>query len=148
MAAIDFPNSPTVGQSFTAAGRTWIWDGTVWSTQQAARDFVRTVSDNAPADPQVGDEWFNSTNGRLYNYYDSYWIEIGASVAGDTGIVTATSPLVYDEATRTISIDQNAITSTIISDTTPTSPVEGTRWLKSTTWQEFVYYNNEWIELI
>lgn len=37
---------------------------------------------------------------------------------------------------------------TIISDTEPTSPAEGTRWLKSTTWQEFVYYSSEWIELI
>lgn len=148
MAAIDFPSNPTIGQSLSVAGRTWIWDGTVWSTQQAARDFVRTVSDTAPTNPQVGDEWFNSSTGRLYNFYDSFWIEVGAAVAGPSGIVNATSPLIYDEETKTISIDQNAITSTIISDTAPTSPVAGTRWLKSTTWQEFVYYNNEWIELI
>lgn len=31
MTAIDFPNSPTVGQSFTASGRTWIWDGATWN---------------------------------------------------------------------------------------------------------------------
>lgn len=147
MTAINFPDSPTVGQSFSVGTRSWIWDGTVWENT-TARDFVRAVSDTAPANPAVGDEWFNSANGRLYNYYDGFWIEVGASVAGPTGIVTANSPLVYDEATKTISIDQNAITSTIISETEPTSPVEGTRWLKSTTWQEFVYYSNEWIELI
>ena len=28
---IDFPNSPTVGQQFTAAGVTWVWDGTKWT---------------------------------------------------------------------------------------------------------------------
>jgi len=28
---IDFPNSPTVGQQFTAAGVTWTWDGTKWT---------------------------------------------------------------------------------------------------------------------
>lgn len=28
--AIDFPNSPTSGQSFTVGNRTWIWDGTAW----------------------------------------------------------------------------------------------------------------------
>ena len=28
---IDFPASPTLGQQFTAAGVTWVWDGTKWS---------------------------------------------------------------------------------------------------------------------
>jgi hypothetical protein len=28
--ALDFPNSPTNGQVFTAAGLSWVWDGTKW----------------------------------------------------------------------------------------------------------------------
>jgi hypothetical protein len=32
MAAIDFPNSPTLNQEFSAAGRTWKWNGTAWVT--------------------------------------------------------------------------------------------------------------------
>lgn len=28
--AINFPDSPTTGDDFTAAGRTWVWDGTAW----------------------------------------------------------------------------------------------------------------------
>jgi len=32
--AIDFPNSPTVNQSFTAGGNTWIWDGIAWTLQR------------------------------------------------------------------------------------------------------------------
>lgn len=32
MPAIDFPNSPTVGQQFTSGNRTWEWTGTVWAT--------------------------------------------------------------------------------------------------------------------
>lgn len=31
MAAIDFPNSPTLLQTFTSGGRTWTWDGTAWT---------------------------------------------------------------------------------------------------------------------
>ena len=30
MTAIDFPNSPTVGQEFTVGDITWEWTGTVW----------------------------------------------------------------------------------------------------------------------
>jgi len=28
---IDFPNSPTVGQVFTSASESWVWDGTKWA---------------------------------------------------------------------------------------------------------------------
>ena len=30
MAALDFPDNPSLGQSFTANGRRWVWDGTTW----------------------------------------------------------------------------------------------------------------------
>jgi hypothetical protein len=33
MPAIDFPNSPTVNQEFTAGDRTWIWTGSVWKAK-------------------------------------------------------------------------------------------------------------------
>lgn len=31
MAAIDFPNFPTIGDKFIVDGRAWIWNGTVWN---------------------------------------------------------------------------------------------------------------------
>lgn len=34
--AIDFPNSPTVGQVFTSGDKSWIWDGTVWKAYGAS----------------------------------------------------------------------------------------------------------------
>jgi hypothetical protein len=30
MAAIDFPDSPTLDQEFTASGQSWVWNGTFW----------------------------------------------------------------------------------------------------------------------
>jgi len=32
--AIDFPNIPSLNQSFTAGGSTWIWDGIAWTLQR------------------------------------------------------------------------------------------------------------------
>lgn len=29
--ALDFPNSPTIGDEFTGGGFTWVWDGTSWT---------------------------------------------------------------------------------------------------------------------
>lgn len=34
MPPIDFPNSPTIGQTFTSGIRTWQWDGVVWTLVQ------------------------------------------------------------------------------------------------------------------
>jgi hypothetical protein len=33
MTAIDFPNSPTIGQLFTVGDITWEWTGTTWIGQ-------------------------------------------------------------------------------------------------------------------
>ena len=32
MTALNFPSSPTIGQTYTANGGTWKWDGTVWNS--------------------------------------------------------------------------------------------------------------------
>ena len=28
--ALDFPASPSVNDTYTSGGRTWVWDGTTW----------------------------------------------------------------------------------------------------------------------
>jgi hypothetical protein len=92
MTAITFPSSPTVGQSFTAGNKTWTWDGTEWNSV-SSRVAVRTVSDTAPSSPVVGDEWFNSAEGRAYVYYSGVWAELSPTVSGPSGIVTVNAPI-------------------------------------------------------
>ena len=50
------------------------------------------VADTPPLSPDNGDAWFNTSNGKTYVYYDSYWIETGAAPVGPTGAVGATGP--------------------------------------------------------
>ena len=56
-----------------------------------------TVSDTAPASPEEGDLWFNSSNAKTYVYYDSSWVEVGASggvaTLDDIGDVTTPSQI-------------------------------------------------------
>lgn len=33
---IDFPNSPSVSATFSAAGKTWVYDGTTWNLRTGA----------------------------------------------------------------------------------------------------------------
>jgi hypothetical protein len=43
------------------------------------------VVDAAPENPEEGDVWFNSSDGRFYVYYDGFWIEALSNEAGPTG---------------------------------------------------------------
>jgi hypothetical protein len=43
------------------------------------------ISETAPADPEAGDVWFDSTDGRAYIYYDSFWVDLNPGVAGPAG---------------------------------------------------------------
>jgi len=44
-----------------------------------------TVSDTAPASPSVGDQWYNSVEGRTYVYYDSFWVDSNPGLVGPAG---------------------------------------------------------------
>lgn len=50
--AIDFPNSPTVNQSFTAGGSTWIWDGIAWNLQRITTGAQGPQGEVGPQGPQ------------------------------------------------------------------------------------------------
>lgn len=45
MPAIDFPNSPSLGQVFTAANKSWTWDGAKWIVTQYNNAIDSDVTD-------------------------------------------------------------------------------------------------------
>lgn len=77
-----------------------------------------TVSDTAPVSPTAGALWFESDTAQTFVYYDSSWIEIGASAMGAT-----------------------------VSTVPPVSPIDGQIWFNSDTGGTYVYYGSAWIEI-
>ena len=75
--AIDFPDSPSVDDTHTVGDRIWKWTGVYWELSSTSSLF--TASDTAPSSPTAGDIWFESSTGKTYIRYDSYWIEIGSA---------------------------------------------------------------------
>lgn len=120
MADINFPDTPNVNDTFTSGTQTWVWTGVAWNlvisplqgptgaTGPTGADstvegptgptgaFI-VESDTPPTGPgiDVGDSWFNSATGKVYVYYDSYWVETASSqvgAEGPTGPTGATGP--------------------------------------------------------
>jgi hypothetical protein len=80
-----------------------------------------TVSETAPAEPEVGDLWFNSAEGRAYVYYDAVWVDLNPGIAGPPGKFT-------------------------VSETAPEDALAGDGWFNSGTARLFIRYDNFWVE--
>ena len=97
--ALNFPDSPSNGDTFTANGVVYTYNATqtLWKTSSGGGGSSVTVSDTAPASPSDGDQWFDSTDGSLSVYYNdgssSQWISISgpAGTDGTDGTDSATS---------------------------------------------------------
>src|SRR5215468_2706768 len=89
MAALDFPNSPTVGQQYVATnGSIYSWDGTVWAS--LAQGQAVYIGVNPPPNPPVGNLWWRSDpDQNLYLYYDDgnskQYVNAVPSVSQPTG---------------------------------------------------------------
>jgi hypothetical protein len=56
MAALDFPNSPTVGQAFSSGGTIWTWDGVKWNgTVTSPTVFVQKAAGQMKCNHQNGE---------------------------------------------------------------------------------------------
>lgn len=114
---LDFPNSPTVNQEFTANGITWKYDGVAWNIVSGGSGF--RVSSGAPSSPALGDLWYDTESGEMFIYYDSAWV----------------SP----------SVVASVIASVKVSDTPPTNPAVGDIWFDSSNGDMTIYYDSQWV---
>ena len=71
---IDFPASPTVGQQFTAAGVTWIWDGAKWLPGNLSPTVVPGINDNRIINGDMRiDQRNNGASGTANGYTLDRW---------------------------------------------------------------------------
>jgi hypothetical protein len=87
--AIDFPSTPIIGQQISQGGTTWQWDGVGWNIVPVMA--AAFASDTPPANPADNQQWWRSTNGQLYFYYNDgnskQWVQAAGGVAGDGYLV-------------------------------------------------------------
>jgi hypothetical protein len=104
--AINFPDSPSINEEFSAGERIWIWNGTVWKSKETAvlETGKYIVSDTAPENPQEGDAWFDSTRTKEFIYYDGFWVETSAAAVGLPAGGYATTEYV-DTAVSNVQVD-------------------------------------------
>ena len=78
--AMNFPNSPSDGDTHEVNGKTFIYNATkgIWSVSGAVQ--LISVSDTAPPSPVNGDMWFNSSDTNTYMWYSdgdsNQWIQL------------------------------------------------------------------------
>jgi len=91
--AINFPNSPSVNETFAVGSSIYQWDGTVWRRNGSL--VTATMSTSQPSSPTDGDLWFKTDTLDLYIYYDDgssqQWIQVSgggndAWIGGDSGL--------------------------------------------------------------
>lgn len=106
---INFPDSPTLNQTYTVGSRTWKWNGSAWLYEPRPNVAVSTTQ---PSTPAAGDVWLNSSTSDLNVYNNSQWVNLkgatgvtGATgVAGAVGATGATGPVNGGAVTRALAM--------------------------------------------
>lgn len=96
--AIDYPDSPTSGQTFTAAGRTWAYNGSRWTV--VSTGVTIQIPDNSVTSSKIVD---------------------GTIVAGDIAANAITTAAIAANAVVTASIADGAVTAVKLANTAVTA---------------------------
>ena len=82
--AFNFPNSPTVGDIHSEAGKSYRYNGYAWVVVSAFDVYGPVyISDTVPPNPLCGDLWYESDTGKLFVYYEDFnssqFVQVGGS---------------------------------------------------------------------
>ena len=95
--AVDFPNSPSNGDTTTINGVVYTYNSTktAWETLESV-DANAALSDNPPTNPNNGDLWFNSASGELLVRYNDGTSSQWVGVSGPAGPSVSLSAIAED----------------------------------------------------
>lgn len=71
---ISFPATPDIGDIYTYADRTWLWNGNAWQSSIYKPDGA-IAQDAPPANPSNGWMWWDRVNSRLFTWNGAAWVE-------------------------------------------------------------------------
>jgi hypothetical protein len=89
--AINFPNTPSNGDTHAVGEMIFTYDAVKnsWTPLSAASGASVIVSDTPPVSPSSGDLWTDSSNMKMFIYYEdddsSQWVEVSGSSGGGSG---------------------------------------------------------------
>jgi len=89
--AVNFPDSPTNGDTHAVGNLSYVYNSTtdVWEPSQAVTTATIQISDTPPATAIQGELWHNSSDMKLYVYYNdgtsSQWVVASPQIAGPAG---------------------------------------------------------------
>lgn len=110
MAAIDFPDNPTVGDQFTVGGQTWQWSGAVW---EALIPGTFTASAHASTHESGGGDELSLSQSQIVNLTT----DLDNKVDEVNGAVTTASTAL------------NVVRNITVSTSSPTGGTDGDVWL-------------------
>jgi hypothetical protein len=97
--ALDFPASPTIGQTFPGPGGImWSWDGAKWGPGTSAGPPNGVLIAATPPTSPVGTLWWDSTGGQLYVYYNDGNSTAWVPASNIIGLANAATTMDVDKA--------------------------------------------------
>ena len=130
--AVNFPDSPSNGDTFVVGSLTYTYTAStdVWDASGVTSAAIQ-ISDTAPSNPSDGELWHNSSDLKLYIYYNdgssSQWVVASPQQIGPTG----------------------AAGQVHMGIASPSAPASGEMWYDTETNDFSLYYedgtSNQWI---
>jgi hypothetical protein len=121
--ALNFPNSPSLNDTYSFGGKTWVWNGTYWGLQSAGAINGIVIGNVTPA---AGNFTVVGATGNITT--DQYFIGNGSQLSG----ITASGMLT-------------------VSNTAPVGASQGDVWIQGNTGVQYVYFtssgNSQWAEM-
>ena len=133
--SIDFPNSPTINDTFSSGSRSWLWDGVAWRLANASigpqgpTGSVGPTGPTGPTGATGADSFVTGPTGAIGPTGPTGATGDPGGPTGPTGPAGPTGP------------EGNYIVST----TAPENPEEGDIWFNSLIGTSYMYYDSFWV---